>query len=64
MAQTVKLKRSAVSGNTPTTSDLALGEIVRAFCCSHGVHLGAMSTTLEYNSLQRWGVAERWPLKA
>ena len=27
MAQTVKLKRSAVSGNTPTTSDLALGEI-------------------------------------
>jgi len=27
MAQTVKLKRSAVSGNVPTTSDLALGEI-------------------------------------
>jgi hypothetical protein len=27
MAQTLKLKRSAVSGNTPTTSDLALGEI-------------------------------------
>jgi len=27
MAQTIKLKRSAVSGNTPSTSDLALGEI-------------------------------------
>ena len=27
MAQTIKLKRSAVSGNTPSTSDLELGEI-------------------------------------
>ena len=27
MAQTIKLKRSSVSGNTPSTSDLSLGEI-------------------------------------
>ena len=27
MAQTIKLKRSAVSGNTPSTTDLELGEI-------------------------------------
>ena len=27
MAQTIKLKRSSVSGNTPTTSDLELGEV-------------------------------------
>ena len=27
MAQTIKLKRSSVSGNTPSTSDLELGEV-------------------------------------
>lgn len=27
MAQTIKLKRSAVAGKVPTTSDLALGEV-------------------------------------
>jgi len=27
MAQTIKLKRSATAGNTPTTSQLALGEL-------------------------------------
>ena len=27
MAQTLKLKRSSVSGNTPSTSDLELGEV-------------------------------------
>ena len=27
MAQTIKLKRSSTSGNTPTTSQLALGEM-------------------------------------
>lgn len=27
MAQTIKLKRSATSGNAPSTSDLALGEV-------------------------------------
>ena len=27
MAQTIKLKRSSVSGNTPGTSDLELGEV-------------------------------------
>lgn len=27
MAQTIKIKRSAVAGKVPTTSDLALGEL-------------------------------------
>jgi hypothetical protein len=27
MAQTIKLKRSAVAGKVPTTSDLSLGEV-------------------------------------